>query len=48
MRAKTEWKVPIQMLQASASPTIWPMRPFISRAALLVKVRAVEGRPPGP
>ena len=39
-RMKTEWKVPIQMRRALRSPTIWPMRSFISPAAFLVKVRA--------
>ena len=33
------WKVPIQRLRASCSPTSCPIRAFISRAALLVKVR---------
>ena len=34
------WKVPIQRLRASLSPTRLPMRVFISLAALLVKVKA--------
>ena len=34
------WNVPIQMLRASPSPITFPMRSFISRAALLVNVSA--------
>ncbi len=33
-----EWKVPSHGMPSTAWPTIWPMRSFISRAALLVKV----------
>ena len=32
------WNVPIQMLRASPSPMTFPMRSFISRAALFVNV----------
>ena len=35
-----EWKVPSHGMPSTASPTISPMRCFISRAALLVKVTA--------
>jgi hypothetical protein len=35
-----EWNVPSQGIPSTASPTRMPMRDFISRAALLVKVTA--------
>ena len=40
-----EWNVPSQGMPSTAPPTSWPMRCFISRAALLVKVtdRICEG-----
>ena len=38
-RAKTEWKVPMRMKRA-LGPTSFSIRSRISRAALLVKVRA--------
>src|SRR5690606_40040074 len=38
--AKILWKVPIQRFLASLAPTIFEIRFFISRAALLVKVSA--------
>ena len=40
IRAKTEWKVPIQRFLASLVPTISAIRFFISRAALFVNVNA--------
>jgi hypothetical protein len=38
--AKIEWKVPIHSRLARSGPTRFPIRSFISLAALLVKVRA--------
>ncbi len=35
-----EWKVPSQVMPSTTPPMRWPMRSFISRAALLVKVTA--------
>ncbi len=34
------WKVPSQGMPSTTPPISWPMRAFISRAALLVKVTA--------
>ena len=38
MRAPIEWKVPSHGMPSTPEPTSMPMRSFISRAALLVKV----------
>ena len=40
MRAKMLWNVPLHKPRERPGPTICAMRSFISRAALLVKVRA--------
>lgn len=40
IREKIEWKVPIHKYRARSAPTRRAIRSFISRAALLVKVRA--------
>ena len=40
MRLKMLWKVPIHKAEAQSAPTVREMRSFISRAALLVNVRA--------
>ena len=42
-----EWKVPSQGMPSTTPPTISPMRCFISRAALLVKVTARISLGPG-